>query len=141
MNDRGNRDFTDDSGKGLIWRLPELRTNRLGKIGPAFAYGIGCGTGFGFGLIGGAGIGPGIPGLQLGFGVGVGCGVGVGFGYGVGKGVAYDENRKYSNIGRISQGLGNFPSQDELGAVVDEFLISTKKVINAASKEMDKWRR
>lgn len=49
-------------------------------------------------MIKGAGFGPGIPGLQLGFGFGAGCGVGVGFGYGVGRGIAYDDNRKYSNV-------------------------------------------
>lgn len=59
----------------------------------------------------GAGFGPGIPGLQLGFGLGVGCGVGVGFGYGTGRGVAYDEERKYSNVGRLFHRPGNLPTQ------------------------------
>lgn len=56
-------------------------------------------------------MGPGIPGLQLGFGVGVGCGVGLGFGYGIGKGVAYDGNYRYSNVGNLFQKSGNVPAQ------------------------------
>lgn len=59
----------------------------------------------------GAGFGPGIPGLQVGLGFGVGCGVGLGFGYGMGKGVAQDGNRRSSNVGNLSHGLENFPSQ------------------------------
>lgn len=59
----------------------------------------------------GAGLGPGIPGLQLGFGFGVGCGVGLGFGYGAGRGIAYDENRKHSNVGRLFNGPGSMPTQ------------------------------
>lgn len=42
-----------DADKGLIWKLPVLKTKELGKIGPAFAFGAGCGFGFGVGLIGG----------------------------------------------------------------------------------------
>jgi hypothetical protein len=57
----------------------------------------------------GAGIGAGFPGLQLGFGVGAGCGIGIGFGYGFGKGVAYDENGRYSNIRRPFQNSRNLP--------------------------------
>ncbi|KAF8405634.1 hypothetical protein HHK36_007710 [Tetracentron sinense] len=89
----------------------------------------------------GAGFGPGIPGLQFGFGVGAGCGVGLGFGYGVGRGIAYDENRRYTNVGKIFNGAGNLPSQDEIGALIDEVVINTKKLIRATSKEIDKWRR
>lgn len=59
----------------------------------------------------GAGFGPGIPGLQVGFGVGVGCGVGVGFGYGLGRGVAQDENRRYSNIANLDSASTNFPTR------------------------------
>lgn len=59
----------------------------------------------------GAGFGPGIPGLHVGIGIGAGCGVGLGFGYGVGKGIALDENRRYSNVGHLSRGPINFPSQ------------------------------
>lgn len=59
----------------------------------------------------GVGIGPGIPGLQLGAGFGAGCGVGAGFGYGMGKGVAHDDVRRYSNVGRPSLENGHLPSQ------------------------------
>uniref|UniRef100_M8CXA9 ATP-dependent Clp protease ATP-binding subunit clpX n=1 Tax=Aegilops tauschii TaxID=37682 RepID=M8CXA9_AEGTA len=57
----------------------------------------------------GAGIGAGFPGLQLGFGAGAGCGIGIGFGYGFGKGIAYDENGKYSNIRRSFQNTRSLP--------------------------------
>jgi hypothetical protein len=33
--------------KGLLWRLPEVTSKELGKIGPAFGLGIGCGAGIG----------------------------------------------------------------------------------------------
>lgn len=59
----------------------------------------------------GVGFGPGIPGLQVGIGFGAGCGVGLGFGYGVGRGIAYDENRRYSNVGNLSRAPINIPSQ------------------------------
>lgn len=57
----------------------------------------------------GAGLGYGFPGLTLGFGVGAGCGVGIGFGYGLGKGIAYDEKKKYSNVGKMFQEAPHFP--------------------------------
>lgn len=129
-----------DSDKGLLWKLPVVKTKDFGKLGPGFGFGAGCGFGFGLGVLGGVGFGPGIPGLHLGLGVGVGCGVGLGFGYGIGKGVGYDESRRYSNIGKPFTGSYG-PSQDELGALVDELVIYTKKVVVAASKEIDKWRR
>lgn len=59
----------------------------------------------------GAGFGPGIPGLQLGMGVGAGCGIGVGFGYGVGRGIAFDHNRRYSNVGKFNFSSATLPSQ------------------------------
>ncbi|XP_051124396.1 uncharacterized protein LOC127246842 isoform X4 [Andrographis paniculata] len=86
---------------GLLWKLPEFKSNHLGKLGPAFGVGAGCGFGFAIGLIGGTGFGPGTPGLQLGFGFGAGCGVGLGFGYGLGRGTAYDGKRKFSNVGKF----------------------------------------
>jgi hypothetical protein len=89
----------------------------------------------------GAGFGPGIPGLQVGVGFGAGCGVGLGFGYGVGRGIALDENRRYSNVGHLSHRPLNFSTQDEIAALVDEFVINTKKLIRATSREIDKWRR
>ncbi|PSS00196.1 Forkhead box protein [Actinidia chinensis var. chinensis] len=123
--------------KDFVWRLsepwkklPVLKWKQL-KLGPAFGFGAGCGFGFGVGLIGGMGVGPGIPGLQIGFGLGAGCGVGLGYGYGMGKGIAYDGNRKYSNVG----------SQDEIGALIDELVINTNKLIKATSRNVDKWRR
>nr|XP_023897929.1 keratin, type II cytoskeletal 3 [Quercus suber] len=136
-----NEEEEEEANKGLLWKLPQLRSKQLGKLGPAFGLGAGCGLGLGIGLLGGAGFGPGIPGLHVGIGIGAGCGVGLGFGYGVGKGIALDENRRYSNVGHLSRGPINFPSQDEIGALVDELIINTKKVIRATSREIDKWRR
>lgn len=57
----------------------------------------------------GTGFGPGIPGLQLGVGIGAGCGVGLGFGYGFGRGIAFDHNRRYSNVPKFS--VSALPSQ------------------------------
>lgn len=139
MNGGNGRD-RDGGERGLLWKLPLVTSKELGKLGPGFGFGAGCGFGFGIGLLGGAGFGPGIPGLQLGFGIGVGCGVGLGFGYGVGRGIAYDESRRYSNVGKPFHG-SHLPSQDELGAVVGELVLNTKKLIKEASKEIDKWRR
>ncbi|KAL0292540.1 UNVERIFIED_CONTAM: Wall-associated receptor kinase-like 1 [Sesamum calycinum] len=98
----------DEQEKGLLWKLPAVKSKQLGKLGPAFGVGAGCGFGFAVGLIGGTGFGPGIPGWQLGFGLGAGCGVGLGFGYGVGRGIAYDENRRYTNVGRFFHNRGIF---------------------------------
>ncbi|KAK8921298.1 hypothetical protein KSP39_PZI020075 [Platanthera zijinensis] len=58
----------------------------------------------------GAGVGAGFPGLQVGAGIGAGCGIGFGFGYGLGRGIAYDESRRYSNIGKLFRGNANLPS-------------------------------
>ncbi|XP_019228611.1 PREDICTED: protein TRIGALACTOSYLDIACYLGLYCEROL 5, chloroplastic [Nicotiana attenuata] len=130
-----------DDEKGLVWKLPIVKTKQLGKIGPAFGLGIGCGFGLGIGLIGGTGFGPGLPGLQLGFGFGAGCGIGLGFGYAVGRGIAYDDHRKYSNVGKLFNGHANFPNQDEVGELIDELVVNTKKLIKATTQELDKWRR
>ncbi|KAF7032075.1 hypothetical protein CFC21_043297 [Triticum aestivum] len=89
----------------------------------------------------GAGIGAGFPGLQLGFGAGAGCGIGIGFGYGFGKGIAYDENGKYSNIRRSFQNTGSLPYDQEFDILFDEVMESTRKLIKATTKEIDKWRR
>ncbi|ERM99770.1 hypothetical protein AMTRI_Chr11g158760 [Amborella trichopoda] len=133
----------DDIGndKGLLWRLPVMKSKQLGKLGPGFGYGTGCGFGFGLGLFGGAGLGIGFPGLQFGFGLGGGCGVGLGFGYGVGRGVAYDEYSRYSNVGKLFNGHGNLPSEEQIGALVDELALNTKKLIDATAKQIDKWKR
>ncbi|KAL6268891.1 hypothetical protein ACE6H2_025802 [Prunus campanulata] len=152
MMGRGGRDREErdeEEGKGLLWKLPVIKTPQLGKVGPAFGVGVGCGLGFGVGLLGGLGFGPGIPGLQVGFGLGAGCGVGLGFGYGVGKGVAHDDHRRYSNVGNLFQGAnvgisrasGNLPTQDDIGALVEELVDNTKKLVRATTREMDKWRR
>ncbi|GAA0162294.1 hypothetical protein LIER_18417 [Lithospermum erythrorhizon] len=141
MNNYG-RD--SDEEKGLLWsKLPVLKSNNLGRLGPAIGIGAGCGFGFALGLIGGTGFGPGIPGMQLGFGFGAGCGIGVGFGYGVGKGIAYDDVRRYSNVGKVFRGApSSFPPiQDELGALFDEIVVNTKRLIKVTSREVDKWRR
>ncbi|XXG39429.1 hypothetical protein AAC387_Pa01g0390 [Persea americana] len=135
----GNDDVDDD--RGLIWRLPLIRSKELGKLGPAVGFGAGCGFGLGLGLLGGAGLGVGIPSLQIGFGIGAGCGIGVGFGYGVGRGVAFDENRRYTNVGNLFRGLGSLPSQDQMGDAIDELVVNTKKLIKVTAKEIDKWRR
>ncbi|KAJ8526457.1 hypothetical protein K7X08_028934 [Anisodus acutangulus] len=126
-----------DEEKGLVWKLPSVKSKQLGKIGPAFGLGVGCGFGLGIGLIGGTGFGPGLPGLQLGFGFGAGCGIGLGFGYAVGRGFAYDDIRRYSNVGK----LASFPNQDEVGELLDELVVNTKKLIKATTQELDKWRR
>ncbi|RLN30251.1 keratin, type II cytoskeletal 5 isoform X1 [Panicum miliaceum] len=127
--------------RGARWSLPPARSRVLGKLGPSFGAGAGCGVGVGVGLVGGAGVGPGYPGLRLGFGVGAGCGIGIGFGYGFGKGVAYDENGIYSNIGRSNQKSKGLPSEDQIDILVDEVIENTKKLIKATLKEIDKWRR
>ncbi|EEE51904.1 hypothetical protein OsJ_33500 [Oryza sativa Japonica Group] len=118
-----------DDQRPLLWRLPEVTSTELGKIGPAFGLGVGCGVGAGVGFFGeisklasgcsgiirslgfirGAGLGYGFPGLTLGFGVGAGCGVGFGFGYGLGKGIAYDQNKRYSNVGTMFQEAPSLP--------------------------------
>ncbi|KAI4351901.1 hypothetical protein L6164_006202 [Bauhinia variegata] len=131
----------DGEEKGLLWKLPVVKSRDFGKVGPAFGIGAGCGVGFGVGLLGGVGLGPGITGLQVGLGFGVGCGIGLGFGYGVGKGIAQDENRRYSNVGNVLHGAGNLPSQDDIAALVDDLVINTKKLIKMTSNEIDKWRR
>nr|GMD26147.1 glycine-rich cell wall structural protein 1 [Ipomoea batatas] len=131
----------DDEEKGLLWKLPAIKSRELGKLGPGFGVGIGCGFGFGVGLIGGTGFGPGIPGLQLGFGLGAGCGVGLGFGYAVGRGIAYDDSRRYSNVGRFFDRNANFPTQNEIDTLIDDLVVNTKKLIRATSHEVDKWKR
>ncbi|KAJ0977206.1 hypothetical protein J5N97_012680 [Dioscorea zingiberensis] len=132
--------MVDDGDKGLLWRLPVVKTQDLGKLGPGFGIGAGCGVGFGFGLMGGAALGAGVPGLQLGFGLGAGCGIGVGFGYGFGRGIAYDENRKYSNVGKLFGRPLNLSNLNDVEPILDELVINTKKLIKAAKREMDKWR-
>jgi hypothetical protein len=39
--------------KGLLWKLPQVNSKQLGKLGPAFGFGAGCGLGLGIGLLGG----------------------------------------------------------------------------------------
>ncbi|RRT56609.1 hypothetical protein B296_00028440 [Ensete ventricosum] len=86
--------------KGFAWKLPVVKTEDLGKLGPGLSFGAGCGVG----------VGAGFPGLRFGIGVGAGCGIGLGFGYGMGKGVAFDDdNGKHTNVGKLFQ--GNSPSQ------------------------------
>ncbi|PUZ44178.1 hypothetical protein GQ55_8G069300 [Panicum hallii var. hallii] len=123
--------------KGLLWKLPEITSNELGKIGPGFGFGIGCGAGAGVGFFGGLGFG--FPGLTLGFGVGAGCGVGIGFGYGMGKGIAYDEHKRYSNVGKMFQEAPHLPT-DTVVALFDGLVINTKKLVTATSKGIEKWR-
>ncbi|KAI9092544.1 hypothetical protein K1719_027672 [Acacia pycnantha] len=129
----------DSEEKGLLWKLPVLKSRNLGKVGPAFGVGVGCGFGVGVGLLGGVGIGPGIPGLQIGYGFGAGCGAGLGFGYGAGRGIAQDENKRYSNVGNLFRS-SDIPSQDDIGALVDELVMNTKKLFKAATREIEKRR-
>ncbi|KAB5512426.1 hypothetical protein DKX38_029492 [Salix brachista] len=141
MNHYNGNDKSGEEEKGLLWKLPEVRFKEFGRVGPAFGFGAGCGVGFGVGLVGGVGIGPGIPGLQFGLGLGAGCGIGYGFGYGVGRGVAHDEKRRYSNVGKNFRGPVNLPTNDEIGGLIDELVINTKKLVKATSREIEKWRR
>ncbi|CAN6341983.1 unnamed protein product [Urochloa humidicola] len=127
--------------RGPRWGLPPARSKVLGKLGSSFGAGAGCGVGVGIGLIGGAGVGPGFPGLRLEFGVGIGCGIGIGFGYGFGKGFAYDENGKYSNIGKSNKKSRGLQSEDQIDILVDEVIENTKKLIKATLKAIDKCRR
>ncbi|EEF42552.1 keratin, type II cytoskeletal I [Ricinus communis] len=140
MNNFGRRS-DDEEEKGLLWKLPEVRFKDFGKVGPAFGLGAGCGVGFGVGLVGGVGLGPGIPGLQMGIGFGAGCGIGYGFGYGIGRGVAHDDKRRYSNVAKFFHGPGNLPTQDEMAGLIDELVINTKKLVQATSREIEKWRK
>ncbi|GAB2235180.1 hypothetical protein Droror1_Dr00027673 [Drosera rotundifolia] len=127
--------------KGFLWRLPTLKHNDLGRLGPTFGIGAGCGLGVGVGLIGGLGLG--IPGLSFGVGVGAGCGVGIGFGYGAGRGIAYDEKQQYSNVGKLFQQQESITSRDRdvIAALFGELVDHTTKLLETASKEIDKWRR
>ena len=43
----------DDDERGLLWKLPMVKSSDFGKLGPAFGVGAGCGVGFGVGLLGG----------------------------------------------------------------------------------------
>ncbi|KAJ4751354.1 glycine-rich protein [Rhynchospora pubera] len=129
-----------DEEKGLLWKLPEVKSTELGKLGPGFGFGAGCGVGVGVGLFGGLGLGAGFPGLTVGLGAGAGCGVGLGFGYGMGKGVSYDEKGKHTNIGKLFQNGQPLPGQEQIGALVDELIVNTKKLVQATNKEIEKWR-
>ncbi|KAM0011645.1 hypothetical protein Hdeb2414_s0060g00760931 [Helianthus debilis subsp. tardiflorus] len=53
LNKMPNRNHNDDDDDiGLLWKLPVVYSNKLGKLGPAFGLGAGCGVGFGVGMIG-----------------------------------------------------------------------------------------
>eukprot|EP00250_Pteridium_aquilinum_P005273 c15392_g1_i1 orf=134-535(+) len=131
----------DDGSKGVLWRLPVLRTPDLGKLGPGFGYGVGCGVGLGAGLIGGAGIGFGFPGLQFGAGVGAGCGIGIGFGYGLGRGNAYDENGRHGNLGKLARRRGDGTTGAEIGAVIDDLVVGLKQAFDNFDRDINKRRR
>ncbi|KAL0437871.1 UNVERIFIED_CONTAM: hypothetical protein Slati_2270100 [Sesamum latifolium] len=131
----------DEEEKGLLWKLPAVKSKQLGSLDLPLALALAAGLVSPSGSLEGTGFGPGIPGLQLGFGLGAGCGVGLGFGYGVGRGIAYDENRRYTNVGKFFHNRGDFPVQHEIGALVDDLVLSAKKLIQATSREVDKWRR
>ncbi|KAJ8484228.1 hypothetical protein OPV22_016713 [Ensete ventricosum] len=125
--------------KGFVWKLPVVKTDDLGKLGPGLSFGAGCGVGVGIGLFGGAGLGAGFPGLRFGIGAGAGCGIGLGFGYGMGKGVAFDDdNGKHTNVGKLFQ--GNSPSHGQIGGLIDEVVVNAKKLVKATSQEIEKWR-
>jgi len=63
----------------------------------------------------------------------------MGFGYGMGKGIAYDEHKRYSNIGKMFQEAPHLPT-DTVVALFDELVINTKKLVTATSKGIEKWR-
>jgi len=54
-----------DDDKGLLWKLPVIKSDQLGKVGPAFGIGAGCGLGFGAGLLGGSLLNPTLHLLQF----------------------------------------------------------------------------
>ncbi|KAM1242615.1 hypothetical protein ACFX2G_034953 [Malus domestica] len=115
MGSGGSREDDGENEKGLLWKLPILGTQQLGKVGPAFGLDGGCGLGFGIGFLGGAGFGPGIPGLQVGLGLVLDTG--------------------------ISPASRDLPTHDDIGALVEELVDNTKKLFRATTKEIDKWRR
>lgn len=43
-----------EDDKSLLWKLPVVKSDQFGKVGPAFGIGAGCGLGFGLGLLGGS---------------------------------------------------------------------------------------
>ncbi|KAK8970896.1 hypothetical protein KSP40_PGU011475 [Platanthera guangdongensis] len=45
-----NRD--NGGNKGLLWRLPVVKSKEIGKLGPGIGFGAGCGVGLGVGLFG-----------------------------------------------------------------------------------------
>lgn len=47
------RKMNNDDERGLLWKLPVVKSSNFGKVGPAFGVGAGCGLGFGIGLLGG----------------------------------------------------------------------------------------
>ncbi|PPD76969.1 hypothetical protein GOBAR_DD26100 [Gossypium barbadense] len=93
-NGRRRRREVEETDKGLIWKLPQLKLKEVGKVGPAFGLGAGCGLGFGIGLVG----------------------------------ESNGTIKMHSNL-------------DEIGGLIDELVINTKKVAVAASREIEKWRR
>ncbi|XP_024532236.1 chorion class B protein M3A5 [Selaginella moellendorffii] len=130
----------EEMERGLLWKLPLVKSSEWGKLGPAFGAGVGCGVGVGAGIIGGAGLGFGFPGFQFGVGLGAGCGIGVGFGYGLGKGRAYDENGSYSNMGRYSAKRAA-SSGAEIRAIVDDFVSGMRRALASWESELQKRRR
>ncbi|KAF5936560.1 hypothetical protein HYC85_024066 [Camellia sinensis] len=63
----------------------------------------------------------------------------------MGRGISYDDSQRYSNVGKFFKGKAslssNLPSQDEIGALIDELVMNTKTLIKATSTQVDKWRR
>ncbi|EFJ27311.1 hypothetical protein SELMODRAFT_412375 [Selaginella moellendorffii] len=43
--------------RGLLWKLPLVKSSEWGKLGPAFGAGVGCGVGVGAGIIGACSVG------------------------------------------------------------------------------------
>ncbi|KAF3321731.1 glycine-rich cell wall structural protein 1-like protein [Carex littledalei] len=125
---------TMEETKGLLWKLPEVKSSDIGKLGPGFGFGAGCGVGLGIGLFGGLGFGPGFPGLQAGLGAGAGCGVGLGFGYGMGKGVAYDATGEHSNVGKLFQKGQGLPGQEQIGALVEGLIGNTQSLVKLLTR-------
>ncbi|KAG7025114.1 hypothetical protein SDJN02_13937 [Cucurbita argyrosperma subsp. argyrosperma] len=128
-NMNGSRHEGGEDESGMLWKLPVLKSSRIGRLGPAFGLGVGCGVGFGIGLVGGFL-------LQLGFGVLVsGCGLGLGFGYAIEELLLFCHQETFLDFHFY------FISRDEIGALVDELALNTKKLIRVTAQEIDKWKR
>ncbi|WVZ15615.1 hypothetical protein V8G54_013181 [Vigna mungo] len=132
MMEKQRLKMNDDDNKGLLWKLPVIKSDQFGKVGPAFGIGVGCGLGFGAGFLGGLLLNPPLHLLQFRILV-TRC-----FDISIGKiiewvlaleflvyklaldlvldveldwGIAQDENKKYSNVGNPFRGARSIVSE------------------------------